>query len=127
MVTTALVDKNIKAGEKLIRALDKSLLKVKAALWFYNVETDVWRLIIASPLVDEKGPKEAYKIAQVELGKFTPPLDIALDEISMVSNNNDLINLLRKAVHVDGISGVRFRRNAIQSTFIEDAYIYRMV
>jgi hypothetical protein len=125
MVTTALVEKNIRDGEELIKALDRSKLEVKAALWFYNVETDIWRLIIASPYVDKQGPKEAYRLVQTELGKLSS-LDIALDEISMVGNKNDLIELLRKAVHVDGIGKIRFRRNAIQSMFIEDALIYRM-
>ncbi len=127
MVTATLVEKNIKDGETLIRALDKrGDLVVKGALWFFNPESEIWRLIIASPFVDEHGPKEAYKIAQEVLKDISSKVDITLDEISMVGYNDDLIRLFRGAIHVSGISGVRFRRNVIDNTFVEDAYIYRM-
>jgi len=122
-----LVEKDIEEGKRLIEALDKANFGVKAALWFYLTDSDEWRLIIASPYEEENGPKMAYSFIQREQKKLTPPIDIFLKDISVLSPNNDLINLLKVAIRTGpGISGIRFTRNVINNILIEDAHIYRM-
>jgi hypothetical protein len=138
----ALVEKDIEDGRKLIEALDQADFRVHAALWFYFSDSEEWRLMIATPLVDEQGPKETYTRVQSVLAKlfktsrFVPihgfpqvevSTGISLKDISVVSPKHNIIQALRAAIRTGpGISGIRLTRNAFNNVFIEDAYIYRM-
>ena len=64
VVKESLSDRVISAGSELIRRLDESGLVIHAALWFYDPDSNDWRLIIASPEVLSKGLKTVYKEVQ---------------------------------------------------------------
>jgi len=126
-----LVDADMKAGEALLGKLDEAKFDIKAAFWFYLSEPEEWRLFLASPLVDEKGPREAYKQVQSQLPKLKEELEqdyeLSLQNISVVSPNDNLIKLLKTAIKTGpGISHIRVARNVINNVLIEDAYIYRV-
>lgn len=126
MDKTTLVDENIDEGRRLIEGLDREGFRVDAAMWFYLTDTSEWRLFIASPIVDQEGPKKAYGFIQSVLGKLSPTSQISLKDISAISPNHNLIRLLKIAIRTGpGISGIRFTKNVINNTLIEDAYIYR--
>lgn len=128
VVKESLSEQMISAGSELTRRLDEGGLAVSAALWFYNPESNDWRLIIASPDVHTKGLKTFYKEVQSVL-KTIPEgqSTISLKDISVVDSSEPLIALLRVALRTSsGISGIRFSRNMINGTLIEDAYIYRL-
>jgi HEPN domain-containing protein len=121
-----LVEADMDAGHRLVGQLDKAGLKVTAAFWFYMTDSDEWRLILAMPIVDDEGPKRAYEKVQDQL-KSLAKHELSLQNISVVSPNDDLIKLLSSAINTGpGISHMRFTRNVINSVFIEDAYIYRL-
>ncbi len=133
MVTEALVKESlssemISSGEALTRRLDEARFVVSASLWLYIPETNAWRLIIGTPEVRTLGPKKAYKQVQSVISRM--PLDharIPLKDITVIDSNDPLLSLLRLAIKTgDGISGIRFTRNVINGTPIEDAYIYRI-
>jgi hypothetical protein len=130
MDKTPLVGENIRDGIRLIRALDSSGFPVEAALWFYVEDSDEWLFLLASSVVDRKGPKEAYAKIQSKLRQLRSrerSFGISLRQVSVLSPRNDLIRLLGTAIHAErGISGIRFRGNTINNTYIEDAYIYRI-
>ena len=127
-----LADADMKAGELLLKKLDKIKFDVKAAFWFYMPDSEEWRLFFASPLFDEKGPTKTYEKVQSLLPRLEEQLEqdyeLSLQNISVVSPNDDLIKLLKTAVKTGpGISHIRFARNVINNVFIEDAYIYRVL
>lgn len=127
MVTTFLVDSKIDVGEKLIEALDRSGLSVTAAYWLYSSETDSWRLMVASDLVDAEGPKAVYGHIDEVLRKELSDGDISLREISAISSKESLTKALRSAFRTRvGIHGVRMTRNTVGDHYIEDAYVYRV-
>ena len=127
MDKTPLVEKDMEEGRRLIEALDKTEFQVEAAMWFYSTDSGEWQLLIASPFVEKNGPKKAYGFIQSELAKLSPTSGISLKDISVLSPKHHLIALLRKAIRTgSGISSIRFTRNVINNTLIEDAYIYRM-
>jgi len=114
-------------GKRLIEELDKLEFPILAALWFYFPESDEWRLIIATPLIDEMGPLEAYTLLQSKLEKLKSLTEITLKDITIISPKDDLIKSLRIAIHTgSGISGIRFTGNTINQVYINDAYIYRV-
>lgn len=123
-----LVDADIKAGEALLSRLDDIEFNVKAALWFYVQDSEEWRLIIASPIVDNDGPKKAYEKVQLQLQELNGHYELTLRNISLVSPQDKLIKALKSAITTGkAISHIRFTRNVINGIFIEDAYIYRLI
>jgi hypothetical protein len=126
MVAAALVGPLIDEGERLIRALDKASIDLDAALWFYDADSEEWRLLLASPTLQQKGPQRAYATVQAALSGI-PHRALALSNISVVSPDDVLIKALRMAIRTGpGITGIRFTHNTINHIFIEDAYIYRV-
>jgi len=61
LVTEVLSEQMISAGSKLIDRLDTNNSEVKSAFWLFFPEDRFWRLIVVSPLVISKGPKNFYK------------------------------------------------------------------
>jgi len=125
MDKTALVDKQIDEGKKLIEGLDKSKFKLVGALWYYNSNSGEWKLLLVSPLVDVIGPKQSYDVILAVLQDLKLSFEL-LTNISVLSPKNSLIQLLGRVVHTEGISQIRFTRNTINGVFIEDALIYRL-
>jgi hypothetical protein len=123
-----LVDADMKAGEALLSRLDDIKFNVKAALWFYVQESEEWRLIIASPIVDKDGPKKAYEKVQSQLQELDGGYKLSLRNISLVSPGDKLIKALESVIKTGkSISHIRFTRNVVNGLFIEDAYIYRLI
>lgn len=125
MDTKILVDKYITEGAKLLRNLDAHHFPVNAALWFFDQNSDTWKYIISTKKVDKEGPLKVYQDIQkyIEANK-----NLSLNDISVVSPSNNLVMILKRAVNTGphDISGIRFSKNTIDNSFIEDAYIYRM-
>lgn len=127
MDQASLVETDISLGEALLKRLDKRGFSVASALWFFIPESNEWRLILATPLVDEVGPRATYlKIAQSEK-RSSAHQKVPLERISVVSTNHPVISALSAMIRVDGIGGVRFTNNSVNGIFIADAYLYRSV
>jgi len=129
MDSQILVDRNIIEGKELIEALDNKELNIKAAMWFYFAESDEWKLLIATPMVDEKGPKEAYRLIQMVIGEMpaTSKTSISFKDVIVLSPRDDPIALVGKMIRTGpGLSGIRFTKNVINNKLIDDAYIYRL-
>lgn len=123
MVTTTLVDGAIVAGKRLLDALKEDGFAVDVALWLLNPESGVWRLMMASPVVDVN-PGNAYEAVQMLL-KRRPDIPLTLRDVTLVSPSSSLIEHLRRgAAHGQVEADMRLFRGAIDGHFIEDAYIY---
>jgi hypothetical protein len=91
MVKESLTKEMIQAGADLTRRLDDARLRVNASFWLYISDSNLWRLIIASPAVREAGPKKVYKKIQSVLPKTDKnELSILLKDISVIEDNNYL-------------------------------------
>lgn len=129
LVTESLSDSMVKAGVKLMERLDNAAAAVKSAFWLYFSEEKSWKLIIASPNVDAKGPRDFYKqiFAANELAGKDEEV-VSLNDIAATNTQNQLVKLLGTAISTGNtISGIRFSRNTINGNFIEDSYIYRSI
>lgn len=127
LVTERLSDSMMKAGAKLIERLDANNSEVKSAFWLYLSEERIWKLILASPLVDSEGPRGYYKRID-DANKQANEIEevISLNDIGVTNLVNQMVQLLKFGVGTGGgISGIRFSRNTINGIFIEDTYIYR--
>jgi hypothetical protein len=61
MATAALVDKDLDIGRKVLVVLGQAHVAVNVAFWAYVPQISEWQFLIATPLVDSKGPKAAYE------------------------------------------------------------------
>lgn len=127
LVTESLSGSMMNAGAKLIERLDAKQSEIKSAFWLYFSEDKIWKLIIASPLVDSLGPREFYKkVVDANSAASEEEEVISLNDIGVTNTTNQIVQLLKFAIGTgDGISGIRFSRNTINGHFIEDSYIYR--
>lgn len=118
----------IESGAKLIQKLDERSVRPDAAFWLYSPDIQQWKLIFAEIKVGTVGPKEIYKKIQETISSLGDELqEISLDDIALTEPEAPIVALLRVAIRTGpGISGIRFTRNVINGTLIEDAYIYRL-
>ena len=97
MDNALLVKLPLAEGKKLIDALEMSGLPLKAAMWLHFDEADVWRLMLASPLVDDEGPRRVYERIQKVLIARKDILDIRLSDITVLGPDEDIVKPLRIA------------------------------
>jgi len=127
MDKTALVGIDIEGGEQLVSNLEQAGFDIRAALWLYSSEPDKWELVIASPLVDQKGPKKTYIFIQSELAKIEPSPEIDLGDISVLSPEHRLIEALLRMKEIYPTVTTRWlNREVVNGVYIEGAYIYRL-
>lgn len=131
MVKTTLVEADLVAGWRLLLALHlpkerTKVFRIKAAFWLYYAESEEWRLVIATPLVDEEGPLDTYTRLQPILFEIQPA-DLYLQNIAVISPADPLAKAFRKVVHIPAkVPYVRLPRSAWGGTYVESAYLYRV-
>lgn len=146
MVKTLLVDQDLNEGRLLLEwfnsgngegtltwgnnrvvLVDRPDVRIKAAFWWYVPESEEWRLVVATPLVDEVGPLAAYGVIQAHMTAIKPPVSLTLRNISLISPKDPRVKAFKKAMKVaPDPFGVRFTRSALNGTYVEDAYVYRL-
>lgn len=127
LVKEVLTAEMISSGAKLTRKLDAAGWEPTASFWLYETENARWRLVLASPKVEQEGPKKAYETIARTLSQMDLQ-SLELTFITVVSSDHPLVNLLASAVNTGPtITGVRFSQNTINGKFIDDAYLYRVM
>jgi len=127
MDKTTLVGIDIDGGEKLISTLERAGLDIRAALWLYSSDPDKLELVIASPFIDQNGPKKTYTFIQAELAKMEPSPEIDLEDISVLSPKNRLIEALLRMREIYPTSIIKWlSREVVNGVYIEAAYIHRL-
>ena len=122
----------IESGAELKNLLHRSSLPVSAILWFYRVESERWRLIIASPDVDKDGSMKAYEVIQSVIRESPEELpEITLSDISAIGLENSLVSRLTLA-KLESIAktgkgeGAKISKSGINGHYVESAYVYKI-
>lgn len=125
LVKEPLRSEQIAAGKELTRVLAGSDLQLVACFWLYTSETNEWRLILATPVVDAEGPKKTYALIRQTLTASSDP-SLSLLNISVQSPQNPLVQSIRLSYDLDlkVSGGLRLSRTRVGDVFIEDAYLY---
>jgi len=96
------------------------------ALWLFQSESGDWHLLIATPRVDEVGPRKAYE----ELSNITRniPADSAqLLRIELISPRNPFYEALRSVFgKTASVEGARLGNTQLAGIYIDDAYLYEI-
>src|SRR5262245_25660550 len=115
VVKEMLTQEMVQAGAELTCRLDEAHLEVRASLWLYMTDKNLWRLMVASPAVRQDGPKKVYQQIQTILSKMSDKTwKIPLHDISVVEDSDPLIASLCTSINPkDGILGRRLSRDII--------------
>ncbi|MEO8210753.1 MAG: hypothetical protein ABI840_09325 [bacterium] len=108
-----LVEKDIQDGENLIQELKKKVL-IKDAIWLYDEDESIWKLIISSPEIKTEGPKYLYTEISKILRKLKSHLLFSF--IQVLDPNSNLIKMLRSSYEV--------RNRMFGNVPIDDVHIY---
>jgi len=127
------------AGDELTKRLRQDRdFGLVCSLWLYTSESNRWRLVVATPIVESSGPIHAYQLIQGIIGSNWPPdLEIHLYTISVLRSNHSLAKALRSLGHFEIPEappgsrptptmrvGKRITLSRVHDVFIEDALIY---
>jgi hypothetical protein len=124
MVEAPLVVPDIEFGKKVLNALDAAEFPLSVALWLKE-DTD-WTLVLATPLYEGIGPKEAYRCLLAALSAEHP---VSLGELPLrlEGHRNPLIKALRKTFgKTASVAGMRLGGQRVGTAWIDDGYVYRI-
>jgi hypothetical protein len=148
MATTTLVDIDI--GRKIIAALAQANIPISVALWAYVPQIDEWQFLIATPLVDSRGPKGSYERVLRTLHDAGMDPQVPWRRIFLRSPKDPVLRSLERQTEIpDGSISIReidipkgapsayyvtydphpgetFRalNEPVGDRFVEDAYVY---
>jgi hypothetical protein len=118
---------DIEFGKALWHALrGNKEFPASGALWLHQSESDEWHLLIATPRVDQIGPRKAYE----ELSDITRR--IAADsgqllKIELISPKQPFYKALRSVFgETASVEGARLGNTQVGGMYIDDAYLYEI-
>jgi hypothetical protein len=115
------------SGRALIDELGNVEFVIKSAFWIYDKDAGEWRLIIATPRVDEVGPKFAYGVVWDALQRLGEKVaGLSLENVSLASPEDALVVLLQTVFKPTGQGSVRLTRSRVNNVYVEDAFLYGM-
>jgi hypothetical protein len=122
MAKKALLDADIKLGEKILASLDSANYPVSVAVWTLTENYDGWQLVIGTPLYD-KGQLEAHGKLIKALRKDDPESTDS-QEVRLMSNREPFIRELRRS-YSKAKAGTRIS-GYIGGMWLDDGVVYRV-
>lgn len=122
----ALTSWDIDFGKQLWQALrNNTIFPAQGMLWLLESENG-WRLLIATPRVDEVGPRKAYE----ELGNITRGVVPGAGQpwkIELISPRIPLYQALRRTFgKTASVEGARLGNTQVEGMYIDEAYLYEV-
>jgi len=124
MATATLVNSDIDVGRRIVAALTRAAIPVTVYLWAFIPQLQEWQFIIATPLVDSKGPLAAYGEVNSALQKAGVFDEIPSRRIFLRSPSDRVLRSLEKESKSVPQEAFRVVNQQIAGNFVEDAYLY---
>ncbi|RIK81237.1 MAG: hypothetical protein DCC68_09175 [Planctomycetota bacterium] len=128
MVTTTLVEANVKLGESVYDAIrHDGMLGVQGALWWFDPDASEWRYLVVARGYDRRGPRAAYSRLQSILKKAGLLDQLPLVRVVVVSPNHRIPVALRKLIDASQTPPpmhVPLDNVTIPGMHVDAAYIY---
>jgi hypothetical protein len=122
MAKKALLDADIKLGEKILASLDAAKYPVSVAVWTLTERYEGWQLVIGTSLYD-KGQLEAHGKLIKALRKDDPESTDS-EDVRLVSNRDPFIRELRRS-YPKAKTGKRLS-GYIGGMWLDDGVVYRI-
>jgi hypothetical protein len=124
MATATLVNSDIEIGRQIVAALTRANIPVTVYLWAFVPQLQEWQFMIATPLVDSRGPLAAYGEVNKVLRKEGLFDDTPLRRIFLRSPNDRVLKSLEKESRAVPQEAFRIVNEQIAGNYVEDAYLY---
>ena len=125
MAKKALLDADVKLGEKILASLDAAKFPISVAVWILT-EEDGWQLVIGTSLYDREGAAAAYRSLIAALRKDDPE-SRDFDDVRLMENRNPFIRELRRLFgKTASVHGMRLGGYRIGEMVLDDAVVYRI-
>ena len=125
MAKKALLDADVKLGEKILGALDAAKFPISVAIWILT-EEDGWQLVIGTPLYESGGTSDAYRKLIAALRKDDPE-SMDFRDVRLMGNRNPFIRELRQLFgKTASVKGMRLGGHHIGGVSLDDAVVYRI-
>jgi len=125
MFKKVLVNDLIADGQRLVEALQRQNFPMIAAVWCHLPESLEWRLVLASPVVDQVGPMAAYTKVQSTLAKINPS-QLTLSDITVISPHSEDFQNLCSLVTTPGRFSAGPANGPPRNIVFEDNYVYQV-
>ena len=128
MAAKLLVDQDIEFGKRLLIDLDRRQVRVDAALWAYDPDSEKYQLVISSEDVDTRGARPVYAKIQEVMDTYPEDDRRRFWDIAVTSPSTGVVATLKTVVSTasDAIASIRMTDNVVNRELIEDVYVYRM-
>jgi len=118
---------DLTAGQELVKRLELAAIPIDAAYWLQDDETGIWQLILSSPLVVSRDPRQIYEEIRKILLEL-PNTDLNRHEISVVSPHSSLVRDVKHVIGTDrGLHEIRLDDLHVGGHKYRSARIYRVV
>jgi hypothetical protein len=125
MAKKALLDADVKLGEKILASLDAAKFPISGAIWILT-EEDGWQLVIGTPLYESAGASDAYRKLITALRKNDPE-SMDFDDVRLMGNRHPFIRELRQLFgKTASVTGMRLGGHRIGGITLDDAVVYRI-
>jgi hypothetical protein len=125
MAKKALLDADVKLGDRILESLDVAKFPISVAIWILTEENG-WQLVIGTPLYDKIGPLEASGQLITALRKDDPE-SRDFDDVRLMSNREPFIRELRRLFgKTASVRGMRLGGHHIGDVWLDDAVVYRI-
>jgi hypothetical protein len=124
MATATLVNSDIDIGRRIIAALTRAAVPVTVYLWAFIPQLQEWQFMIATPLVDTKGPLAAYTEINRVLQKAGIFEDAPTRRVFLKSPNDRVLKSLERESRTIPQETFRVVNEQIAGNLVEDAYVY---
>lgn len=128
MDSAILVGNDIDLGRRALEALDEDHVPVSAFFWFRDPERAGWRLVVASKIVSDSGPRKLYESIQRSLTRHDLLDDLPLQRFSVTTTRHPVVQVLGGAFRTPrkAIASIDLQDCVINGVPIDGAHIYRM-
>ena len=126
MDKTTLVERDLEAGEQIVRDLERAGIRVDLAAWLQDDDHGSWHLVISTPaLTVDGGTDHAYEALMMILADVGVP-DLHLGVVSLRSPNNTIIQNLKNLVRTgDALQRVSLSDLDLGPKWFRSAIVYR--
>jgi len=125
MAKKALLDADVKLGERILESLDSAKFPISVAIWILT-EEDGWQLVIGTPLYESGGTSESYRKLIAALRKEDPE-SMDFRDVRLMGNRNPFIRELRHLfAKTASVMGMRLGGHHIGGMWLDDAVVYRI-
>lgn len=116
----------VEAGHQLLKKLDQTPLRPRAAMWVNTQDTSIWRLWVV-PANDKQDAHGFYRIVSEAISRNRDSMhNLDVSDIELMRSNHPAIQGLKALIRMEGEGSAHFSNNTLNGFFLPDGIVLRM-